>query len=143
MASPSHLFVTALSAPTQEIAILSPSLSLRCGAWKVFLNSLALKRTESKAAMNLRVQAMGGAPKFKGTKMREKQLTEMIERKVMEAKEVCAVDQTSNECKVAWDEVEEVSQAKADFRLKLEKQDPLEYFCQDNPETDECRVYDD
>jgi hypothetical protein len=25
----------------------------------------------------------------------------------------------------------------------LEKQDPLEYYCQDNPETDECRVYED
>ncbi|KAJ6939957.1 hypothetical protein NC651_006191 [Populus alba x Populus x berolinensis] len=75
--------------------------------------------------------------------MREKQLTEMIEKKVVEAKEVCEGDERSDECKVAWDEVEEVSQAKADFRRRLEKQDPLEYYCQDNPETDECRVYED
>ncbi|OAY50363.1 calvin cycle protein CP12-3, chloroplastic [Manihot esculenta] len=143
MASPSLRFVTALSAPTQETAILSSSLSSRSDACKVFLNSLAFKRPEGKAAMNLRVRAMGGAPKFKGTQMREKHLTEMIEKKIIEAKEVCEGDQTSDECKVAWDEVEEVSQAKADFRLKLEKQDPLEYFCQDNPETDECRVYED
>lgn len=69
----------------------------------------------------------------------------MIEKKVIEAKEVCEGDERSEECKVAWDEVEEVSQAKADLRLKLEieKQDPLEYFCQDNPETDECRIYED
>lgn len=85
----------------------------------------------------------GGVAKFKGTQMREKQLTEMIEKKVVEAKEVCEGDETSDECKVAWDEVEEVSQAKADFRRRLEKQDPLEYYCQDNPETDECRVYED
>lgn len=85
----------------------------------------------------------GGVAKYKGTQKREKQLTEMIEEKVNEAIEVCLGDERSDECKVAWDEVEEVSQAKADLRLKLlQKQDPLESFCQDNPETDECRIYD-
>ena len=90
------------------------------------------------------VKAMGAA-KYKGTHMREKQLTELIEKKVTEAKEVCKGDETSDECKVAWDEVEEVSQAKADLRLRLEieKKDPLEFFCQENPETEECRVYED
>ncbi|KAL2505929.1 Calvin cycle protein CP12-3 [Abeliophyllum distichum] len=85
------------------------------------------------------------AMKFKGTQMREKKLTELIEQKVVEANQVCGEDETSDECKVAWDEVEEVSQAKADLRLKLEKlqQDPLESFCQENPETDECRIYED
>ncbi|XP_077209843.1 uncharacterized protein LOC143845406 [Tasmannia lanceolata] len=81
--------------------------------------------------------------KFKGTQKREKQLSEMIEKKVLEAKEVCEGNKESDECKVAWDEVEEVSQAKADFRRKIEKQDPLESFCQENPETDECRIYED
>ena len=90
----------------------------------------------------LSVKAMA-VVKFKGTQRREKQLTEMIEKKVVEAKEVCEGDETSDECKVAWDEVEEISQAKADLRLKLEKYDPLESFCEDNPETDECRLYDD
>ncbi|XP_031120725.1 calvin cycle protein CP12-3, chloroplastic [Ipomoea triloba] len=90
-----------------------------------------------------RVKATSGGAKYKGTYMREKQLEEMIEKMVKEAKEVCGEDETSDECKVAWDEVEEVSQAKADLRLKLEKQqDPLESFCQDNPETDECRIYE-
>lgn len=61
-----------------------------------------------------------------------------------EAKEVCQGDETSVECKVAWDQVEEVSQAKADLRLKLQKQqDPLESFCHHNPHTDECRIYQD
>lgn len=89
------------------------------------------------------VKAMGGGVgKYKGTQMREKKLTEMIEKKVMEAKAVCEGDlRSSDECKVAWDEVEEVSQAMADFRLKLDKdQDPLESFCQENPNTDECSV---
>ncbi|VVA95508.1 unnamed protein product [Arabis nemorensis] len=77
--------------------------------------------------------------------MREEKLSGMIEEKVKEATEVCAADERSEECRVAWDEVEEVSQAKADLRIKLNllNQDPLESFCQENPETDECRVYED
>ncbi|RVW51209.1 Calvin cycle protein CP12-3, chloroplastic [Vitis vinifera] len=84
-----------------------------------------------------------GVVKFKGTQMREKQLTELIEKKVLEAKQVCEGDETSDECKVAWDEVEEVSQAKADLRRKMEKEDPLESYCQENPENEECRIYED
>ena len=84
-----------------------------------------------------------GVVKFKGTQMREKRLTELIEKKVQEAKQVCEGDETSDECKVAWDEVEEVSQAKADLRRRMEKEDPLESYCQENPETDECRIYED
>nr|DAD41901.1 TPA_asm: hypothetical protein HUJ06_016224 [Nelumbo nucifera] len=102
---------------------------------------LALKCRGRKIG-GLSIKAMA-VSKFKGTQMREKHLTEMIEKKVQEAQQVCEGDQTSDECKVAWDEVEEVSQAKADLRRKLEKQDPLESFCQDNPETDECRIYED
>ncbi|KAI3972610.1 hypothetical protein MKX01_019268 [Papaver californicum] len=85
------------------------------------------------------------AMKFKGTQMKDKQLSEMIEKKVQEATQVCGENNNpiSDECKVAWDEVEEISQAKADFRMKIEKEDPLESFCNENPETDECRVYED
>lgn len=92
--------------------------------------------------MSLCVKAMG-VVKFKGTQMREKHLTELIEKKVLEAKQVCEGHETSDECKVAWDEVEEVSQAKADLRRKMEKEDPLESYCQENPETEECRIYED
>lgn len=86
----------------------------------------------------------GGSAKYKGTQMREKKLTELIEAKVAEATQVCEGDRGSDECKVAWDEVEEVSQAKADLRRKLdENKDPLQSFCEENPETDECRIYED
>lgn len=87
------------------------------------------------------------AKKYKGTAMREEKLTEMIEKKVAEAMAACDGDEAkgSDGCKVAWDEVEEVSQAKADLRRRLAESevDPLESFCRDNPETDECRVYED
>ncbi|KAJ0551627.1 putative calvin cycle protein CP12 [Helianthus annuus] len=87
------------------------------------------------------VVAMGGTARYKGTHMREKKLAEMIERKVTEAEEVCAGDEGSDECKVAWDEVEEISQAKAHLRVKLERdEDPMEEFCSGDPETEECTV---
>jgi microsomal dipeptidase-like Zn-dependent dipeptidase len=119
-------------------------ISSPLGFRSVALFPMAVVRTHEKKKKNggLSVKAMAVA-KFKGTQRREKQLTEMIEKKVTEAKEVCEGDATSDECRVAWDEVEEVSQAKADLRLKMQKQDPLESFCEENPETDECRIYED
>ncbi|KAL1819942.1 hypothetical protein DCAR_0416247 [Daucus carota subsp. sativus] len=110
-------------------------------------NEVRGKRRTDQVAVKWRVRAMGGetGAKYRGTQMREKKLTEMIESKVMEAKEACDGDHDgSDECKVAWDEVEEVSQAKAHLRSKLERQeDPLESYCDGNPETDECVVFDD
>ncbi|XP_020114277.1 calvin cycle protein CP12-3, chloroplastic [Ananas comosus] len=89
----------------------------------------------------------GAGRRYKGTAMREEALTEMIERKVAEAMEACAGEegQASDGCRVAWDEVEEVSQAKADLRRRRAEThaDPLEPFCRHNPDSDECRVYDD
>ncbi|XP_055834275.1 calvin cycle protein CP12-3, chloroplastic [Solanum dulcamara] len=96
-----------------------------------------------KVMMSSGYSGSAGVPKYKGTQMREKHLTEMIEKKVKEAKEVCGQDARSDECKVAWDEVEEVSQAKAHLRIKLQhNEDPLEPYCQDNPDTEECRTYE-
>ncbi|KAK3014923.1 hypothetical protein RJ639_009939 [Escallonia herrerae] len=91
------------------------------------------------------VKAMGGGAKFKGTQMRERKLAEMIESKVVEAREACGGDnKDSDGCRVAWDEVEEISQAKAHLRQKLEREeDPLESFCQGHPDTDECFVNSD
>ncbi|XP_008799141.1 calvin cycle protein CP12-3, chloroplastic [Phoenix dactylifera] len=93
------------------------------------------------------VAASAARKKYKGTVMREEKLAGMIERKVEEAKAACEGEEGkgSDGCKVAWDEVEEVSQAMAHLRRRLAEsdRDPLESFCQDNPETDECRVYED
>lgn len=54
---------------------------------------------------------------------------------------------TTEDCAVAWDTVEEISAAVSDKKTqeKIAKQgeDPLEEFCKDSPEADECRVYED
>nr|XP_043631239.1 calvin cycle protein CP12-3, chloroplastic-like isoform X2 [Erigeron canadensis] len=108
--------------------------------YKLFTSSSSVCFSGQKKGLS----GVGLKAMFKGTHVREMKLTEMIENKVTEAKEVCAGDKDSDECKVAWDEVEEISQAKAHLRVKLEHdEDPLDSFCSGNPETDECSVYDD
>ncbi|XP_059291943.1 calvin cycle protein CP12-3, chloroplastic [Lycium ferocissimum] len=119
------------------------ALNLKASLMLIHVPSRSGLRSTRKGVQKVMMSGGAGVPKYKGTQMREKQLTEMIEKKVKEAKEVCGEDARSDECKVAWDEVEEVSQAKAHLRIKLQlNQDPLEPYCQDNPETDECRIYE-
>ena len=70
-------------------------------------------------------------------------LSEKIASSIEHAKESCAEDPASGECVAAWDEVEELSAASSHARDKAKDTDPLETYCKDNPETDECRTYDD
>ncbi|KAK9833479.1 hypothetical protein WJX81_008569 [Elliptochloris bilobata] len=66
-----------------------------------------------------------------------------VETAIKEAKDTCA-DGTAGECAAAWDSVEELSAAAAHRKVAQEGQgDPLEKYCGDNPEADECRVYED
>merc|ERR1712070_1178662 len=53
-----------------------------------------------------------------------------------------AIDEAKEDCAVAWDNVEEIS-AEISHKKAAKKTDPLEDFCDDNPEADECRVYED
>ncbi|WJX19841.1 hypothetical protein P8452_09474 [Trifolium repens] len=69
--------------------------------------------------------------------------TGSVEESIKNAEETCAGDATSGECVAAWDEVEELSAAASHARDKKKlDSDPLEAYCKDNPETDECRTYD-
>uniref|UniRef100_A0A0E0C0Y7 CP12 domain-containing protein n=1 Tax=Oryza meridionalis TaxID=40149 RepID=A0A0E0C0Y7_9ORYZ len=70
-------------------------------------------------------------------------ISDKMSESIDKAKEACAEDKASGECAAAWDEVEELSAAASHARDKLkETSDPLEAYCKDNPETDECRTYD-
>ncbi|CAN1762682.1 Calvin cycle protein CP12-2, chloroplastic [Linum perenne] len=69
-------------------------------------------------------------------------IEEKIEESIKAAEETCGEDPASGECVAAWDEVEELSAAASHARDKKKGSDPLEAYCQDNPETDECRTYD-
>ncbi|KAG2489959.1 hypothetical protein HYH03_011589 [Edaphochlamys debaryana] len=73
-------------------------------------------------------------------------LNKKVEDAVKEAEEACAKG-TSADCAVAWDTVEELSAAvshkKDAVKSDLTLSDPLEAFCKDAPDADECRVYED
>ncbi|MEB3292867.1 MAG: Calvin cycle protein CP12, partial [Synechococcales bacterium] len=55
---------------------------------------------------------------------------------------VCDVSgATSKECAAAWDAVEEL-QAEASHQRQTKPKTAFEKFCDENPESAECRVYD-
>ncbi|XP_010259310.1 PREDICTED: calvin cycle protein CP12-1, chloroplastic [Nelumbo nucifera] len=81
----------------------------------------------------LRIQAMATTPE---------RISEKVVESIKTAEEVCAGDPVSGECAAAWDTVEELSSAASHERQKNKESDPLETYCKDNPETDECRTYD-
>jgi len=70
-------------------------------------------------------------------------ISEKVEKSIKEAEEACSGDPASGECAAAWDEVEELSAAASHAKDKKKGSDPLEEYCKDNPETDECRTYED
>ncbi|KAH0657390.1 hypothetical protein KY289_026138 [Solanum tuberosum] len=72
----------------------------------------------------------------------DKKLSDLVAESVKEAEEACAEDPVSGECKAAWDVVEETSAAASHARDRKKESDVLENYCKDNPETDECRTYD-
>lgn len=84
----------------------------------------------------LRIQPVRAAPD---------KISEKVEESIKNAQEACAGDPTSGECVAAWDEVEELSAAAKDARDKQKEKDsdPLETFCKDNPETIECKTFDE
>eukprot|EP00177_Eucheuma_denticulatum_P003146 GFKZ01005671.1.p1 GENE.GFKZ01005671.1~~GFKZ01005671.1.p1 ORF type:complete len:117 (+),score=25.97 GFKZ01005671.1:596-946(+) len=49
---------------------------------------------------------------------------------------------TSKEAAMAWDVVEELEAEASHLKANQEPKDPLEEYCEDAPEADECRVYD-
>lgn len=70
-------------------------------------------------------------------------ISEKVEESIKNAEEACQGDPASGECVAAWDEVEELSAAASHARDKKKGSDPLETYCKDNPETVECRTYED
>lgn len=66
-----------------------------------------------------------------------------VERAIEDAEEICKEQKDSKECAVAWEVVEELSADASHKKDAGTKKDPLEEYCEDRPDADECRVYED
>ena len=70
-------------------------------------------------------------------------IQEKIQEEVEQARTVCDISgSTSPECAAAWDAVEELH-ADASHNRQIKPKNSLEKYCDDNPEADECRLYED
>ncbi|GMH41292.1 hypothetical protein BSKO_09202 [Bryopsis sp. KO-2023] len=68
-----------------------------------------------------------------------------VEQAIEDAKETCKDSDNTQECANAWDTVEELS-ANASHKkeaAEVSKKDPLDEYCEEVPDADECRVYED
>jgi len=88
---------------------------------------------------------MGRVLRIRPVRAAPDKISEKVEESIKQAKEACADDPTSGECVAAWDEVEELSAAASHARDKQKEKDsdPLETYCKDNPETKECKTFDE
>lgn len=66
-----------------------------------------------------------------------------IEQEREAAREACSTNATSAECAAAWDAVEELQAEASHQRENEPEKSPLEKFCDENPDADECRLYED
>ncbi|MGP1375555.1 MAG: Calvin cycle protein CP12 [Almyronema sp.] len=66
-----------------------------------------------------------------------------IEQELEKARAACAeAGSDSAECAVAWDTVEELQAEASHQRSSKKKKTSFEEYCDNNPDADECRIYD-
>jgi hypothetical protein len=71
-------------------------------------------------------------------------IQEKIADELQQAHDTCNIyGDTSKECAAAWDAVEELQAEASHQREKQPQKTSLEKYCDDNPEADECRLYED
>ncbi|MEL7051684.1 MAG: Calvin cycle protein CP12 [Cyanobacteria bacterium J06634_6] len=68
-------------------------------------------------------------------------IQEKIKTEIEAAREACSTDDPES-CASAWDAVEELQAEASHQRAKEAEKSPFDKYCDDNPEADECRVYD-
>ena len=71
-------------------------------------------------------------------------LEDRIEAAREEARAICeAKGPTSPECAAAWDVVEELQAEASHQRVEQKGKTSLQAYCEENPDADECRLYED
>lgn len=71
-------------------------------------------------------------------------IQEKIQKELEAARNACDTSgDTSAECAAAWDAVEELQAEASHQRESKPEKSSFEKYCDDNPDADECRVYED
>ena len=68
-------------------------------------------------------------------------IEDRLEIAISQAHEACGLDSHSPNCATAWDIVEEL-QAEIAHRRQNKPKTAFERYCDENPDADECRMYD-
>lgn len=70
-------------------------------------------------------------------------LEQIIQESLTEARATCSQHgDSSQECAVAWDIVEELQAEKAHRKQQVRFQTSLDHYCYMHPDALECRIYD-
>ncbi|MGK7888199.1 MAG: Calvin cycle protein CP12 [Leptolyngbyaceae cyanobacterium] len=64
-----------------------------------------------------------------------------LDAALSQAHEACDLDSRSPNCATAWDIVEEL-QSEIAHRREAKPMTAFERYCEENPDADECRIYD-
>jgi hypothetical protein len=71
-------------------------------------------------------------------------IKERIQQEIESARAACdpATGSSAQECAAAWDAVEELQAEASHQREQGSDKSSFETYCDNNPDADECRVYD-
>ncbi|MGP1387661.1 MAG: Calvin cycle protein CP12 [Thainema sp.] len=71
-------------------------------------------------------------------------IQEQINQELKQAREVCDTEGSdSSNCAAAWDAVEELQAEASHRKEKKPGKTSLDQYCDENPDADECRIYED
>ncbi|RUT06579.1 hypothetical protein DSM106972_028360 [Dulcicalothrix desertica PCC 7102] len=73
----------------------------------------------------------------------QRTIEHVIHESIVEARSACGLHgDTSQECAVAWDIVEELQAEKSHRSKEVQVKSSLDKYCSSHPDALECRVYD-
>lgn len=71
-------------------------------------------------------------------------IQEKIQKELQDARNACDTSGSSSaECAAAWDAVEELQAEASHQRETKPEKNSFEQYCDENPDADECRIYED
>lgn len=113
-----------------------------------FVASISLARAPAASLATTSFRGASVAAPARGRVANVSMNLDTIQQKIKDemAKAVSATEKhgkSSKEAALAWDIVEELEAEASHMKASKKTADPLDEYCKDSPEADECRVYED